>query len=58
MLRFAKQDAIGKKSGRKLKNIDVYDSTNLLELNDMEISADTEKNIVNSRFWKTEDSII
>ena len=45
MLRFVKQDAIGNKSGRKLKNIDVDDSKNLLELHDMEIGADTEKTL-------------
>ena len=42
-LRFAKQDALGNKSGRKLKNIDVYDRETLLELNDKEIGADIEK---------------
>ena len=42
MLRFAKQ---GIKSGRELKNTDVYDSKNLLEHIDMEIGADTEKTL-------------
>jgi len=43
MLRFVKQDAVGNKTGRELKNMDVYDSKNLLDLKDMEIGADTEK---------------
>ena len=43
MLRFVKQDAVGNKTGRELKNMDVYDSKNLLDLKDMDIGADTEK---------------
>jgi len=45
MLRFVKQDAVGNKTGRELKKIDVYDSKNLLELKDMEIGAGTEKTL-------------
>ncbi|KAH3881244.1 hypothetical protein DPMN_005168 [Dreissena polymorpha] len=45
MLRFVKQDAVGNKTGGELKNIDVFESKNRLELKNMEIGAPTEKEL-------------
>lgn len=43
--RFVKNDVVGNRTGRKLQDIDVFDNQNLVELEDMEIGADTEKTL-------------
>lgn len=45
MLRFIKFDAVGEVSGHKLGKLDVHDVQNLMDLESMEIGADTEKTL-------------
>lgn len=47
MLRFIKFDVVGEKSGRQLTMIDAHERQNLMDIESMEIGADTQKTLSN-----------